>query len=75
MLNRINVFLVAYKPLYAEQSYFPSAMEIMVTVGLIAALVLLYRLLVINFPVISIPVDDDIVSEAISMKTQRTKVG
>ena len=52
-LNRINVFLVAYKPLYATTTYFPAITEIMVTVGLICALVLVYRFIVINFPVIA----------------------
>ncbi len=53
LLNRVNVFLVAYKPLYAEKPYFPSLMEFMVTIGLICALVLVYRLVVMNFPVIA----------------------
>lgn len=52
-LNRIDVFLVAYKPLYPEKTYFPSIFEIMVTVGLICALVLVYRFVVLNFPVIT----------------------
>jgi len=52
--NRINVFLVAYQPLYADKPYFPSIMEFMVTIGLICALVLVYRFVVMNFPVISI---------------------
>jgi Ni/Fe-hydrogenase subunit HybB-like protein len=56
-LNRINVFLVAYRPPYASTAYFPSIFEIMVTVGLIAALVLVYRALVMTFPVISIPTE------------------
>jgi len=56
-LNRINVFLVAYRPPYASSVYFPSIFEIMVTVGLIAALVLVYRALVMTFPVISIPAE------------------
>lgn len=55
VLNRINVFLVAYRPLYSEKPYFPSIFEIMVTVGLISALVLVYRFIVVNFPVISVP--------------------
>jgi Ni/Fe-hydrogenase subunit HybB-like protein len=54
-LNRINVFLVAYKPLYPEKTYFPSIFEIMVTIGLISALVLVYRFVVVNFPVITVP--------------------
>ena len=55
VLNRINVFLIAYRPLYPEKSYFPSPFEIVVTLGLIAALVLVYRALVMIFPVIAAP--------------------
>jgi Ni/Fe-hydrogenase subunit HybB-like protein len=54
VLNRINVFLVAYQPLYAEHTYFPSIFEIIVTVGLISALVLVFRWVVMTFPVISV---------------------
>ncbi len=54
-LNRIDNFVVAYTPPYSFGSYFPSIGEISVTVGFIAILVLLYRLIVINFPVISQP--------------------
>jgi len=54
-LNRINVFLIAYKPLYAEKTYFPSVYEIAVTLGLIATLVLVYRFIVMTFPVITAP--------------------
>ncbi|MEW6050113.1 MAG: NrfD/PsrC family molybdoenzyme membrane anchor subunit [Candidatus Zixiibacteriota bacterium] len=53
LLNRINVFLVAYKPLYPTKTYFPSIFEILVTVGLVCALVLVYRFVVLNFPVIT----------------------
>jgi Ni/Fe-hydrogenase subunit HybB-like protein len=52
-LNRINVFLISYTPLYPEKSYFPSPFEILVTVGLISTLVLVYRALVMIFPVIA----------------------
>lgn len=55
LLNRINNFVVAYKPPYATESYFPSFGEISVTVGFVAILVLLYRFFVLNFPVISLP--------------------
>jgi Ni/Fe-hydrogenase subunit HybB-like protein len=51
--NRINVFIVAYKPLYADRPYYPSIFEIALTVGLISALVLVYRLMVMIFPVIA----------------------
>jgi Ni/Fe-hydrogenase subunit HybB-like protein len=56
--NRINVFLTAYTPLYAEKTYFPSIFEILVTAGLICALVLVYRFIVLNLPVISVPNHD-----------------
>jgi Ni/Fe-hydrogenase subunit HybB-like protein len=54
LLNRINVFLVAYRPLYAEGRYYPSILELAVTVGLISALVLVYRAMVKVFPVITV---------------------
>lgn len=57
-LNRIDAFLVAYKPLYADHAYFPSFYEIMLTSGLIATLVLVYRAIVMIFPIISVPVDE-----------------
>jgi len=53
LFNRINNFIVAYKPLYDPVAYFPSFGEISVTVGCIALLVLIYRAVVIYFPVIS----------------------
>lgn len=55
LLNRINNFIVAYSPPYAISSYFPSIGEISVTVGFAAMLILAYRFIVINFPVISLP--------------------
>jgi Ni/Fe-hydrogenase subunit HybB-like protein len=53
--NRINVFLVAYQPPYAVKTYFPSVGEIAVTVGLVATLMLVYRLIVTYLPVITHP--------------------
>ena len=55
MLNRIDNFVVAYTPPYSYGPYFPSIGEISVTVGFISILVLLYRAVVIIFPVISLP--------------------
>lgn len=55
LLNRINNFVVAYTPPYATEPYFPSIGEISVTVGFVAMLVLAYRFIVMNFPVISEP--------------------
>ena len=51
-LNRINVFLVSYNPPYADHSYFPSFGEIAITIGLISAVIFLYRLLVKYLPVL-----------------------
>jgi Ni/Fe-hydrogenase subunit HybB-like protein len=53
VLNRLNVLLVAYEPLYPTKTYFPSFMEIGVTIGLASALVLVYRAIVMIFPVIT----------------------
>ncbi|MBW7937323.1 MAG: Ni/Fe-hydrogenase cytochrome b subunit [Candidatus Omnitrophica bacterium] len=50
--NRINVFLVAYQPPYAQKAYFPSLGEIFFTVGMIAALMLVYRAAVTIFPIL-----------------------
>jgi Ni/Fe-hydrogenase subunit HybB-like protein len=55
LLNRINNFVTAYTPPYSFGSYFPSIGEISVTVGFASLLILLYRVIVMNFPVISVP--------------------
>ncbi|MCL5028566.1 MAG: Ni/Fe-hydrogenase cytochrome b subunit [Bacteroidetes bacterium] len=55
LLNRINNFVVAYTPPYSYGPYFPSIGEISVTVGFISLLVLAYRFIVLNFPVMSLP--------------------
>ncbi len=53
LLNRINVFVVGYKPPVSEANYFPAIGEILVTVGLISALMFIYRFLVTYLPVLS----------------------
>ncbi len=55
LLNRINVFVVAYKPPVSESSYFPAVGEILITVGLISTLMFIYRFLVTHLPVLSAP--------------------
>lgn len=55
LFNRVNVFLIGYSPPFAEGTYFPSLGEFAVTIGLIAALVLCYRLIVTWFPVLDKP--------------------
>ena len=52
LLNRINVFFVAYKPPYATKPYFPAIGEFAVTIGLISALILVYRAVVTIFPIL-----------------------
>jgi Ni/Fe-hydrogenase subunit HybB-like protein len=38
LLNRLNVFVVGYRPPVSAANYFPSMGEILITVGLIAGL-------------------------------------
>ncbi|USN99134.1 MAG: Ni/Fe-hydrogenase cytochrome b subunit [Phycisphaeraceae bacterium] len=52
VMNRLDVFLIAYSPLDQAAHYTPSFMEIAVTAGFIATMVLIYRFVVLNFPVI-----------------------
>jgi len=55
LLNRINVFVVGYRPPVSENSYFPSIAEILITVGFIAGLMFLYRFFVTYLPVLNRP--------------------
>lgn len=55
LVNRLNVFVVGYRPPVSEANYFPAIGEILVTAGLIAALMFIYRLLVTYLPVLSTP--------------------
>jgi len=52
LLNRINVFFVAYSPQYKTSSYFPAIGEFALTIGLIAALMIVYRAVVTIFPIL-----------------------
>jgi Ni/Fe-hydrogenase subunit HybB-like protein len=53
LLNRINVFLIAYRPPYMTNAYVPSVVEVLVSLGLTAALIFSYRAIVTIFPVFS----------------------
>ena len=53
MLNRFNVFVVSFKAPYASEPYYPAIGEILVTVGAVAAIFFLYRIIVTCFPVLS----------------------
>ncbi len=59
VVNRIDVFLVGYKPPFEEKSYFPSLGEFAVTIGLFAALMFLYRLAVTYLPIIAQPAREE----------------
>lgn len=52
VLNRINVFIVGFRPPLSQDSYFPAPGEILVTLGLIAALMFIYRCAVTWLPVL-----------------------
>jgi Ni/Fe-hydrogenase subunit HybB-like protein len=55
LVNRINVFVVGYRPPISEANYSPAIGEILVTVGLIAALMFIYRAIVTYLPVLNKP--------------------
>lgn len=52
LLNRVNVFFIAYQPQYRVSQYIPSIGEFAVTIGLIAGLMLVYRAFVTIFPIL-----------------------
>jgi len=58
LLNRVNVFVVGYRPPVSEAHYFPSIGEVAITAGLIAGLMLIYRFLVTHLPVLNKPVKE-----------------
>ena len=53
VLNRLNVYLIGYRPPYATRSYFPAVGEIALTVGLACLLMLIYRFFATYFPILS----------------------
>jgi len=63
-LNRINVFIVGYTSPITEAGYFPSIVEIFVTLGLIATLMFIYRFIVTFLPVLQ--AQQPIASEEVS---------
>jgi Ni/Fe-hydrogenase subunit HybB-like protein len=53
LLNRINVFITAFTPPFANHSYYPAMGEILVTAGCAATIMFLYRIGVTYLPVLS----------------------
>ena len=72
--NRIDVFLVAYRPLYADGPYIPAFGEIAVTVGLISTLIFVYRFLAIHLPIIAAPAEVSGPPKAAPRQSGRTAV-
>ena len=52
VLNRINVFLVAYNPPYLTKAYFPSVGEIAMTIAIVSSILFCYRFFVTFFPIL-----------------------
>lgn len=52
VLNRLNVFVLAYHPPYSTKTYIPSLTEFAVSAGLVAALMLTYRVAVTYLPIL-----------------------
>ncbi len=52
VMNRVNVFIVGYKAPLSENGYFPAIPEMLVTFGLIASLMFIYKVAVTYLPVL-----------------------
>ncbi|WP_428937945.1 4Fe-4S dicluster domain-containing protein [Fontivita pretiosa] len=52
VLNRLNVFVLGYQPPFASKTYIPSITEFAVSTGLVAALLLTYRVGVTYLPIL-----------------------
>lgn len=55
VLNRCAVFFIAYQPPYADKPYIPAIGEFALTIGLVCAIVFIYRTIVTLFPVLPPP--------------------
>ena len=58
LVNRVNVFVVGYRPPISDANYFPALGEILITVGLIVGLMFLYRIIVTYTPVLNGPAQE-----------------
>lgn len=61
VLNRINVFIVGYRPRLSADHYYPALGELLITCGFVAGLMLTYRFLVTYLPVLSAGKEDSCV--------------
>ncbi|OQY17861.1 MAG: Ni/Fe-hydrogenase cytochrome b subunit [Desulfobacteraceae bacterium 4572_35.1] len=53
VLNRVNVFIIGFTPPVTQDHYTPALGELLVTFGLIATLMFIYRVLVTYLPILS----------------------
>ena len=76
VVNRANVYWVGYRPAYAAERYFPSLAEWGLTIGVVAALLFIWRWIVIYFPVMT-PVERSersIVQQAVDGRPRQSQV-
>jgi Ni/Fe-hydrogenase subunit HybB-like protein len=66
-MNRQNVLVTAYRPQGLDHVYVPSMYEVLFTAGLISALILVYRFIVIYVPILK---KGDDIDKTIVVKTQ-----
>ena len=52
VLNRLNVFVLAFHPPFQSKPYVPSFVEFTLSIGLVAALLLVYRIAVTYLPIL-----------------------
>jgi Ni/Fe-hydrogenase subunit HybB-like protein len=52
VLNRLNVFIIGYHPPFAEKTYVPTVIEFGLSFGLVAALMLVWRIAVTYLPIL-----------------------
>ena len=55
LLNRCTVFFIAYEPQYAAKAYIPAIGEFALSIGLVATIVFVYRVVVTILPVLPVP--------------------
>jgi len=65
IINRFNVFLVAYSPPYSIRRYFPSIEEIIIALAFIFAPILLHRFAILSLPVVKEKFEKLLISEKI----------
>lgn len=53
VVNRANVYWIGYQPIDAHHVYVPSLTEWAFTVGVVATLILAWRMVALNFPIIT----------------------